>query len=79
MKISFSDRENQHLEPTAAMGRAIPAPQHSGLQKPTFSQIVTEALTNPSDRGNLLVKYENLILISFSSMRRPYARVPVAG
>jgi hypothetical protein len=63
MKISFSDRENQHLEATPAplaLGWAL------GFRPPalaTSSQVHRKRLTKSRLRGNLLVKYENMILI----------------
>jgi AhpD family alkylhydroperoxidase len=70
MKIIFSDRENQHLEPTAATVHAKPARWCCRHRKATLPQVAPRALTNSRDRGNLLVKYENMILVSEEAAMR---------
>src|ERR1700735_2760620 len=64
MKIIFSDRENQHLHATPATVRLGSAHRPGPHRQATFPQVGCKTLTNSRVRGNLLIKYENMILVS---------------
>src|ERR1700728_4148481 len=64
MKIIFSERENQHLEATPATFGPRLAPGSRPPRQTMSSQVGHQTLTNPRVRGNLLIKYENMILLT---------------
>jgi hypothetical protein len=64
MKIIFSDRENQHLHATPARLGGTTGRQPRPHLMMAFPQVECKTLTNPRVRGNLLVKYENMILVT---------------
>src|ERR1700761_3494638 len=70
MKIIFSDRENQHLEATPATVRVGSARRSGQHRRAMFAQVACETLTYPRVRGNLLVKYENMILTREEALMR---------
>src|ERR1700751_4613834 len=63
MKIIFSDRENQHLHGTPAAAGVRSEHWRRPYLRMTFPLVEWKTLTNPRVRGNLLVKYENMILV----------------